>query len=80
MSSNRVPGRVIRTFGRFARRVYLPAGIRLASVAPAATRHLGLPVRRGIVRTPMPAARAALGLAENQKMLLVLGGSQDPVR
>lgn len=74
--SNRVAGLAVRTFGRFARRVYLPAGIRLPGVSPEATRHVGLPVRREIVRTPAGEARAALGLAENQKVLVVLGGSQ----
>ncbi|MEI6358446.1 MAG: glycosyltransferase, partial [Verrucomicrobiota bacterium] len=74
--SNRVPGLAIRAFGRFAQRVYLPTGIRLASVRPAATRHVGLPVRREIVRTASAVARAALGLAEYQKVLVVLGGSQ----
>jgi UDP-N-acetylglucosamine--N-acetylmuramyl-(pentapeptide) pyrophosphoryl-undecaprenol N-acetylglucosamine transferase len=35
-----------------------------------------LPVRREIVRTPQAAARAALGLDPNQRLLVVLGGSQ----
>jgi len=74
--ANRVPGRAIRTLGRFARRVYLPPGIRLASVRAAATRHVGLPVRREIVRLPAVAARADLGLDPNQRLLVVLGGSQ----
>ena len=74
--SNRVPGLAIRTLGRFAQRVYLPAGIRLESVCALATRHVGLPVRREIARTPQAAARLALGLEPNQKVLVVLGGSQ----
>jgi UDP-N-acetylglucosamine--N-acetylmuramyl-(pentapeptide) pyrophosphoryl-undecaprenol N-acetylglucosamine transferase len=74
--SNRVPGLAIRTLGRFARRVYLPPGIRLASVRAAATRHVGLPVRREIVRLPPAAARAELGLEPNQKVLAIFGGSQ----
>ena len=74
--SNRVPGLAIRALGRFARRVYLPPGIRLPGVRPAATRHVGLPVRREFVRQPPAAARAALGLAPHQKVLVVLGGSQ----
>ena len=74
--SNRVPGLAIRAFGRLARRVYLPPGIRLAGVRAAATRHIGLPVRREIVRQPSAVARAALGLDPNQKLLVVLGGSQ----
>jgi UDP-N-acetylglucosamine--N-acetylmuramyl-(pentapeptide) pyrophosphoryl-undecaprenol N-acetylglucosamine transferase len=44
--SNRVPGLAVRTLGRFARRVYLPPGIGIASLRAAATRHVGLPVRR----------------------------------
>ncbi len=74
--SNRVPGLAIRTLGRFARRVYLPPGIRLASVRAAATRHVGLPVRREILRLPPAAARAELGLEPNQKVLAIFGGSQ----
>jgi UDP-N-acetylglucosamine--N-acetylmuramyl-(pentapeptide) pyrophosphoryl-undecaprenol N-acetylglucosamine transferase len=74
--SNRVPGLAIRTLGRFARRVYLPPGIRLPSVRAAATRHVGLPVRREIVRLPPAAARVELGLEPNQKVLAIFGGSQ----
>jgi UDP-N-acetylglucosamine--N-acetylmuramyl-(pentapeptide) pyrophosphoryl-undecaprenol N-acetylglucosamine transferase len=74
--SNRVPGLAIRTLGRLADRVYLPAGIRLPGVRAAATRHVGLPVRREITRRPQAAARAALGLDPNQRLLVVLGGSQ----
>jgi UDP-N-acetylglucosamine--N-acetylmuramyl-(pentapeptide) pyrophosphoryl-undecaprenol N-acetylglucosamine transferase len=74
--SNRVPGLAIRSLGRFARRVYLPPGIRIPSIRPAATRHVGLPVRREFVRQPQAAARAALGLDAHQKVLVILGGSQ----
>ena len=74
--SNRVPGLAIRTLGRFARRVYLPPGIRLRSIRAAATKHVGLPVRREIIRQPQAAARAALGLDPNLRLLVVLGGSQ----
>ena len=74
--SNRVPGLAIRVMGRVATRVYLPAGIRLSSVHAAATRHGGMPVRREITRLPQAAARAALGLDPNHKVLVVFGGSQ----
>jgi len=74
--SNRVPGLAIRVLGRLATRVYLPAGIRLASVHSAATRHGGMPVRKEIQRLPQAAARAALGLDPNQQVLVVFGGSQ----
>jgi UDP-N-acetylglucosamine--N-acetylmuramyl-(pentapeptide) pyrophosphoryl-undecaprenol N-acetylglucosamine transferase len=74
--ANRVPGLAIRALGRFARRVYLPPGIRLPGVRVAATRHVGLPLRREMVRRAPVAARAELGLEPNQKVLAILGGSQ----
>ncbi len=74
--SNRVPGLAIRTIGRFARRVYLPPGIRIPSLRAAAVRHVGLPVRREIGRRPQAEARAALGLDPNRRVLALLGGSQ----
>jgi len=74
--SNRVPGLAIRALGRFARRVYLPPGIRLPSIRTRATRHVGLPVRREISRQPAAAARVALGFDPGHRLLVVLGGSQ----
>ena len=74
--SNRVPGLAIRVLGRLARRVYLPAGIRLPGVHAGAVRYGGMPVRQEITRLPQAAARTALGLDPNQKVLAVLGGSQ----
>jgi len=74
--SNRVPGLAIRVLGRFATRVYLPPGVRLGSVRAAATRYVGPPVRREIVRTPQAAARLALGLDPARRLLVLLGGSQ----
>jgi UDP-N-acetylglucosamine--N-acetylmuramyl-(pentapeptide) pyrophosphoryl-undecaprenol N-acetylglucosamine transferase len=74
--SNRVPGLAIRTLGRFARRVYLPPGIRIAGVRVAATRYVGMPLRHEMMRLSQSASRAALGLEPNQKVLAILGGSQ----
>jgi UDP-N-acetylglucosamine--N-acetylmuramyl-(pentapeptide) pyrophosphoryl-undecaprenol N-acetylglucosamine transferase len=73
---NRVPGLATRLLGHLATRVYLPIGLRLAGVGPAATRHVGLPVRREIVPRPRAESRAILGLDPNQKVLALLGGSQ----
>ncbi|MEO6873624.1 MAG: UDP-N-acetylglucosamine--N-acetylmuramyl-(pentapeptide) pyrophosphoryl-undecaprenol N-acetylglucosamine transferase [Opitutaceae bacterium] len=74
--SNRIPGLAIRVLGRLASRVYLPAGIKLPGVHPAAMRHGSMPVRKEIQRLPQAAARVALGLDPNQKVLVVFGGSQ----
>lgn len=74
--ANRVPGRAIRLLGRLARRVYLPPGVRLEDVRPSAIYHMGLPVRKEIVREPRETARQALGLDPKFQVLAVLGGSQ----
>lgn len=74
--ANRVPGRAVRTLGRFAARVYLPPGIGLSSVREEAVRNVGLPVRREIVRRAPAEARRALGLDPELPVLAVLGGSQ----
>jgi UDP-N-acetylglucosamine--N-acetylmuramyl-(pentapeptide) pyrophosphoryl-undecaprenol N-acetylglucosamine transferase len=74
--ANRVPGRAIRLLGRLAQRVYLPPGIVLNVVRPTALRHMGLPVRKEIVREPREAAQQAFGLDPRFKVLTILGGSQ----
>lgn len=74
--ANRVPGRAIRLLGRFAHRVYLPPGVKLESVRASASRHVGLPVRKEFQRQTAQTARAELGLNPDQRVLVVLGGSQ----
>ncbi|ACB75917.1 UDP-N-acetylglucosamine--N-acetylmuramyl-(pentapeptide) pyrophosphoryl-undecaprenol N-acetylglucosamine transferase [Opitutus terrae] len=74
--ANRVPGRAIRVLSRFANRVYLPPGVRLASAPPGAVRPMGLPVRQEIRRVSQTDARARFGFAVGQKLLVVFGGSQ----
>lgn len=74
--ANRVPGRAIRLLGGLARRQYLPPGVHLRGVRRARVRHVGLPVRREIMRLPHEAARSRLGLDPAQKVLVIFGGSQ----
>ena len=74
--ANRVPGRAISLLGRLAKRVYLPPGIRLPDVRMSALRHMGLPVRKEIVREPREAALQSFGLDPRFRVLVVLGGSQ----
>lgn len=74
--SNRVPGRAIRLLGRLARRVYLPPGVGLATVAPEVVRPAAMPVRREIVRRVPEEARRELGLDPQRPVVVVLGGSQ----
>jgi UDP-N-acetylglucosamine--N-acetylmuramyl-(pentapeptide) pyrophosphoryl-undecaprenol N-acetylglucosamine transferase len=74
--ANRVPGRAIRLLGGLARRLYLPPGVQLPGVRLAGVRHVGLPVRREIIRLPHEAARSRLGLDPALKVLVIFGGSQ----
>ena len=74
--ANRVPGRAIRLLGGLAQRLYLPPGVHLPGVRLAGVRHVGLPVRREIIRLPHEAARSRLGLDPVLKVLVIFGGSQ----
>ncbi|MFA6289291.1 MAG: UDP-N-acetylglucosamine--N-acetylmuramyl-(pentapeptide) pyrophosphoryl-undecaprenol N-acetylglucosamine transferase [Opitutaceae bacterium] len=74
--ANRVPGRAIRSLGRLARRVYLPPAVTIPSVSAEKVRHVGLPVRKEIVRQPQAEARLRLGLDPQHKVLAIFGGSQ----
>ena len=74
--ANRIPGRAIRVLSRFAKRLYLPPGVRLPGRLGLMVRHTGLPVRQEIVRLSRAEARSRLGVDPAQKLLVVLGGSQ----
>ncbi len=74
--SNRVPGRAVRVLGRWAQRVFLPAGVSMSGVAPGVVRAAGMPVRKEIVRVSQTEARKALGIEVGRKLVVVLGGSQ----
>lgn len=74
--ANRVPGRAVRLLSGFARRLYLPAGVRLNRARGGTVRAQGLPVRREFQRIARGPALAALGIAPARRLVAVLGGSQ----
>lgn len=74
--ANRRPGKAVRLIARFARAVHLPSGVRVAGVAPERQVDSGYPVRAEIRPLPRVESRRALGLPEEGRMVLVLGGSQ----
>ncbi|HEY0945592.1 MAG TPA: UDP-N-acetylglucosamine--N-acetylmuramyl-(pentapeptide) pyrophosphoryl-undecaprenol N-acetylglucosamine transferase [Opitutaceae bacterium] len=74
--ANRVPGKAIRRLSRFARRVYLPAGVSLPELRTGVLCPAGLPVRAEIRRHERAAACAGFGLDPRQRVLALLGGSQ----
>ncbi len=74
--ANRVPGRAVRLLSRFAKRVYLPAGVRLSRARGGTVRAQGLPVRREFQRIARGEALRTLGLRPARRLVAVLGGSQ----
>lgn len=74
--ANRVPGRAVRLLSRFARRVYLPTGVRLGRARGGTVRAHGLPVRREFQRISRHAALDALQIEPARRLVAILGGSQ----
>lgn len=74
--ANRVAGRVTRIVSWFARRIYLPKGVSIRTKRKSRIRYLGMPVRKEIKSTSKSAAKKSLGLNPDQKVLLIMGGSQ----
>ncbi|MBC2608196.1 UDP-N-acetylglucosamine--N-acetylmuramyl-(pentapeptide) pyrophosphoryl-undecaprenol N-acetylglucosamine transferase [Pelagicoccus albus] len=74
--ANRVAGRVTRIVSWFARRIYLPEGVRIRTKRSSRIRYLGMPVRDEIVSMSKSAAKESLGLDPSLKVLAIMGGSQ----
>lgn len=75
--SNRVPGRAVRFLSHLEpARVYLPPGVRISHLASERIRFFGCPVRKEIQRLPSQKSRAVLGIEENARLVVLLGGSQ----
>ncbi|HLP01948.1 MAG TPA: UDP-N-acetylglucosamine--N-acetylmuramyl-(pentapeptide) pyrophosphoryl-undecaprenol N-acetylglucosamine transferase [Opitutaceae bacterium] len=74
--ANRVPGRAVRLLSRFAKRVYLPTGVRLSRARGGTVRAQGLPVRREFQRIARGEALRTLGIQPARRLVAVLGGSQ----
>lgn len=75
--SNRIPGRAVRFLSHFGpARVYLPIGVSIRNLNQERIRFYGCPVRAEIKRLPVGQSRAALGIDETCKLVVVLGGSQ----
>lgn len=74
--ANRAPGKAVRFLGRFADRIYLPAGLQLPGVSPRTIHHMGYPLRKNIQHISKENARRRLGIPRHEKLLLVMGGSQ----
>lgn len=74
--ANRSVGKAVRFLASRSTRIYLPAGMRVDGVSPDRIRHVGYPLRHDFRRIPRERARKRLGIANRERLLVVLGGSQ----
>ena len=77
--ANRAVGRAVRLLARIAHRVYLPIGISIDSLSPRKMRNIGYPLRNDFRRIPRERARMRLGIPMEDRLLVILGGSQGAV-
>ncbi len=74
--ANRKPGKATRLLGRFAKRVYVPYGVKIPRRKSGQVKYAGYPIRSEIRRLDPSASREIFGFMRNSNLLLVLGGSQ----
>jgi len=74
--ANRVAGKAVSFLAQRAKQVYLPEGVGLKGVNPEKLVHLGYPLRADFRKIPMERARQRLGIPMQDRLLVVLGGSQ----
>lgn len=74
--ANRAVGKAVRFLAQNSNRVYLPEGMRLEGVSSGIIRNFGYPLRKEFRRIPRERARKQLSIANSDRLLVVLGGSQ----
>ena len=77
--ANRSVGKAVRFLAKSSTRLYLPEGINLEGISPDVTRNIGYPLRKEFRRIPKERARKQIGVSLNDRLLVVLGGSQGAV-
>jgi len=74
--ANRGVGKTTKALARGSARTYLPEGVRVEKLTPRRVRACGYPVRREIRRMSRGQARQKLGVRSDERLLVILGGSQ----
>ena len=74
--ANRAVGKAVRFLAKRSTRVYLPEGMQLEGISPEVIHNVGYPLRQEFRRIPRERARKQLGVAQGDRLLVVLGGSQ----
>ena len=74
--ANYIPGKAIRFLSIFAKRIYLPEGVQLQSIFTKTVLNCGMPIRKEIQKISQEKAKTQLNFSPNQKLVVVVGGSQ----
>ncbi|MBQ6534974.1 MAG: UDP-N-acetylglucosamine--N-acetylmuramyl-(pentapeptide) pyrophosphoryl-undecaprenol N-acetylglucosamine transferase [Opitutales bacterium] len=74
--ANRKPGKATRLLGRFAKRIYVPFGVKIPRRKSGQVKYSGYPIRGEIKKLPARESKKFFGFPANSVLLLVLGGSQ----
>jgi len=74
--ANRGVGKTTKALASGSARTYLPEGVRIEGLSPQRVRACGYPVRREIRRMSRGQARRKLGIRSDERLLVVIGGSQ----
>lgn len=74
--ANRKAGKAIRLFGKLAKRVYLPFGVKISRRNSGRIKHAGYPIREEIKKLDEKASKEFFGFSQKADIILVCGGSQ----
>ncbi len=69
-------GKAVRLLQRFAKRVYMPEGVKYCTIKGSKLRSMGYPLRKEMRLLDRKEARKQIGIDSNGLLLLVVGGSQ----
>lgn len=74
--ANQKAGKATRLLGRFAKRIYVPFGVKIPRRKSGQVKYSGYPIRSEIKKLPEDQSKAFFGFPESANLLVVLGGSQ----
>lgn len=74
--ANRKAGKATRLLGKFAKRIYVPYGVKIPRARVTRVKYAGYPLRDEIVKLPQAPCKEAFGFSPDSNLILILGGSQ----
>lgn len=74
--ANRKAGKATRFLGRFAKRIYVPYGVKIPRRKSGQVKYSGYPIREEIKKLSATESKKNFGFDKSANLLLILGGSQ----